>query len=215
MPNKPESELIADCKRGDDAALSELFQRHYPYSLRLARGILRSEEESEDVVQSAYLSAFQNLHSFRGDATFKTWITRIVTNYCLMRLREPRSRINWVNLDGVDASRGSTMLASREPTPETSTLRGEIASAVSVAAARLPRSLREVFHLYAISGLSLKNVAEATSLTLPATKTRLFRANTRMRSYLQPVWSDVRMRGAKFRSKRASLAECNVSRAAA
>ena len=215
MPNKPDSELIADCKRGDDAALSELFQRHYPYSLRLARGILRSEEESEDAVQSAYLSAFQNLQSFRGDATFKTWITRIVTNYCLMRLREPRRRINWVNLDGEGASGGSTMLASQEPTPETSTLRGEIASAVSEAAARLPRSLREVFNLHAVSGLSLKNVAAATSLTLPAAKTRLFRANTRMRLILQPVWSDVRMRGAKLRSKGASLAECNVRSAAA
>jgi DNA-directed RNA polymerase specialized sigma24 family protein len=107
------------------------------------------------------------------------------------------------------------MLASQEPTPETATLHGEIASAVSEAAARLPRSLREVFNLYAISGLSLKNVAAATSLTLPATKTRLFRANTRMRSYLQPVWSDVRVRGAKLRSKAAGLAECNVSSAAA
>ena len=55
VPEKPEPELIADCKRGDKAAMTELFRRHYASSVSLARGILRSEEESQDAVQSAYV----------------------------------------------------------------------------------------------------------------------------------------------------------------
>jgi RNA polymerase sigma-70 factor (ECF subfamily) len=182
MREKPESELIAAGKGGDNAAISELFERHYPSSLGVARRILHSEEESQDAVQSAYLSAFLHLHSFRGDAAFKTWITRIVTNHCLMRLRQPWLRIHWTGLDGLFASPG--------PTPEVTASCREIAAAIADAAARLPKALFEVFHLHAISGLSLKQVAAAMGLTLPAAKARLFRANARMREHLHPVWSN-------------------------
>jgi RNA polymerase sigma-70 factor (ECF subfamily) len=193
MLEKPEPELIADCKRGDNAAMTELFDRHYASSLRLARGILRSEEESQDAVQSAYVSALRYLHSFRGDATFKTWITRIVMNHCLVRLHERRRRRDWVSLDDQCRNVGLTMLASATPTPEKSTLCQEIASALSDAAASLPKRLREVFALCAFSDLSLKEAAAALGLTVSATKTRLFRAHARMRSQLRPMWSDIRI----------------------
>jgi hypothetical protein len=87
------------------------------------------------------------------------------------------------------------MLASAAPTPEKSTLRQEIASALSDAADRLPKPLRDVFALCAFSGLSLKEAAAVLGLTVSATKTRLFRAHERMRSHLQPVWSDMRIHG--------------------
>jgi RNA polymerase sigma-70 factor (ECF subfamily) len=191
MLQKSEPELIDAGKRGDKAAITELFERHYPSSLEVARRILRSEEESQDAVQSAYFAAFRNLHGFRGDASFKTWITRIVTNYCLMRLRQPEIRTRWITLDTLAANQGS-LLASPAPSPEKSAFCGEIASALSAAVSTLPKSLCEVFQLYANSGLSLREVAAAMGLTLPAAKSRLFRANARMRKHLQPVWSNTR-----------------------
>jgi RNA polymerase sigma-70 factor, ECF subfamily len=190
MQEKREPELIAAGKRGDQAAIAELFERHYPSSLTVARGILRSEEESQDAVQSAYLSAFRHLHSFRGDAAFKTWIGRIVTNHCLMRLRQPWSRIHRVDLDSLATNGGSSMLTCSAPNPEKATFCGEIGKALTDAAARLPKNLFEVFHLYAVSGLTVREVAAATGLTLAAAKSRLFRAQTRMRENLQPVWSE-------------------------
>ena len=87
---EPEPELIGDARNGDLDAMAELFRRHYPYSIAVARRILPAQEEFLDAVQSAYLSAFRKFQSFRGDASFKTWITRIVLNQCLMRLRDPR-----------------------------------------------------------------------------------------------------------------------------
>jgi RNA polymerase sigma-70 factor, ECF subfamily len=192
MREKRESELIAAGKRGDQAAIAELFERHYASSLCVARGILRSEEEAQDAVQSAYLSAFRHLHSFRGDAAFKTWIGRIVTNHCLMRLRQPWARIHRVDFDSLMANGESSMLASPAPNPENTTFRREIATALTAAAARLPKRLCEVFRLYAVSGLTVREVAAATGLTLPAAKARLFRAHKRMRVHLQPVWSNVR-----------------------
>jgi RNA polymerase sigma-70 factor, ECF subfamily len=190
MREKHEPELIAAGKRGDTAALSELFERHYPSSLSVARRILRSDEESQDAVQSAYLSAFRHLQSFRGDAAFKTWITRIVTNHCLMRLRQPWLR--WIDLDTLAVNGGSSRLTSPEPTPEASAFCREIATSLAAATASLPKPLLEVFQLYAFSGLSLRQVAAVMGLTLPAAKSRLFRANARMRKRLQPVWSNTR-----------------------
>jgi RNA polymerase sigma-70 factor, ECF subfamily len=213
MQEKRESELIAAGKRGDSESIGELFERHYPSLLGVARRILRSEEESQDAVQSAYLSAFRHLQSFRGDAAFKTWITRIVTNHCLMRLRQPWLRIKWIDLDDLAANGRTSRLTASAPTPEATAFCGEIASALADATARLPEPLYEVFRLYTVSGLTLKQVAAATGLTLPAAKSRILRARARMRERLQPVWSNAR--GVAARHTRSNPRRCEVQGEAA
>jgi RNA polymerase sigma-70 factor (ECF subfamily) len=195
MEQKAETELIADGQGGDQAAISELFKRHYSPCLRLAYRILRSEEESRDAVQSAFLSAFRHLHTFRGNSTFKTWLGRIVMNQCFMHLRQPERRLGLVDLGTLYESGSANKLTSPALTPERLALGGEIGAALADGVSRLPQPLREVFSLYAGSGLSLKEVAGTLGLTLPAVKTRLFRANLRMRSHLQPMWSDLRLHG--------------------
>jgi RNA polymerase sigma-70 factor (ECF subfamily) len=199
MEEQQEPELIAACKRRDKAAGAELLGRHYASSLRLARGMLRSEEESQDAVQSAYFLALRHIRSFRGDAKFKTWITRIVMNECLVRLRERKRRRDWVSFDDGDRRAELNMLASSAPTPEKFTLSREIASALFNAASILPKPLRDVFALCALSGRSLEEAATALGLTIGATKTRLFRAHARMRTHLRPVWSGRSIRDTKPR----------------
>jgi RNA polymerase sigma-70 factor (ECF subfamily) len=89
MSELTDGELIELGRRGDVAAVGELFERHYEISLRVARRILRCEAESQDAVQAAYCAAFEHLDTFRGDSSFRTWITRIVVNRCLMAMRHP------------------------------------------------------------------------------------------------------------------------------
>jgi len=180
-------ELMSEGKRGNHAAVAELFERHYVSSVRLARVILRSGEESEDAVQMAYLSAFRNFDGFRGESSFKTWITRIVVNHCLMQLRGSRHRANWVQLKDLETGPGQSRLASRERAPEESAWSREIGSACSGAIANLPGNLREAFNLYSASGLSIREVATVLGLTVPAAKARIFRARTRLQSSLRPV----------------------------
>jgi RNA polymerase sigma-70 factor, ECF subfamily len=184
---KPESELLADSRNGDRDAMAELFRRHYPSSIRIARGLLRSEDEYLDVVQSAYLSAFQKFDSFRGEATFKTWLTRIVVNQCLMHLRRLTRRRSLLSLD--DPGYGETPLpvADRARNPEDLASTAEIGRALTDATARLPKHLRDVFTRCSITGLSLQDTAQALGLTMAGAKTRLFRARSRMRVELKAL----------------------------
>jgi RNA polymerase sigma-70 factor (ECF subfamily) len=182
-----ESELIALGKLGETAAVGELFERHYKTSLTVARRMLCSEAESEDAVQSAYCSAFQHLGSFRNDAQFKTWITRIVVNRCLMTIREPWRRITRGGralLDDISQHDFVSLTLS----PEKLAWRREVSAAHDLAISRLPEHLRAAYSLYAVSDMSVAEVAKALGLTLAATKSRIFRARCTMRTSLERVW---------------------------
>jgi RNA polymerase sigma-70 factor, ECF subfamily len=183
MTQHLDSELIAEGRNGDTHALSELFERHYSSSIRVARRILRSDEEAFDAVQSAYLAAFEHLASFRGDAQFSTWVTRIVMNQCFMYLRRPERRSVCTNPH--DEAAAELALAHRTPTPEDLVWRREVASALSDAAAKLPKDLRDVYTLCYSDGFRVREAAAMLGLTMPAAKTRLFRAQHRMRSSLR------------------------------
>ena len=182
-----DSELLADGRNGDRQALSELFERHYTSSLRVARRILRSNEEAYDAVQSAYLAAFEHLHGFRGDAQFNTWMTRIVMNQCFIYLRRPERRRVYANLEEEYGRAGVCALADRTPTPEDLAWRRELDCAFSVAASKLPKRLQDVYTLCCTSGLSVREAAHSLGLTVAATKARLFRAQHRMQSELSKV----------------------------
>jgi RNA polymerase sigma-70 factor (ECF subfamily) len=183
--HKTELELIADGKRGDNDAFTELFDRHYSECLRLARRILRSQEGSEDAVQSAYLSAFRHFQSFRGEAAFQTWMTRLVINQCRMLLRKPARRMTWISLDEGNPDARSIQLAAATPTPERSFLHKEIGFALADAIASLPEPLREIFTLCAVSDFTVREAAAVLGLTRAAAKTQLYRARLRMRARLR------------------------------
>jgi RNA polymerase sigma-70 factor (ECF subfamily) len=189
MQQKPELELIAHGRQGDQAAIAELFSRHYSPCLRLARGILHSEDDALDAVQTAYLSALQHFPAFRGESSFRTWISRIVINCCVMQMRSPWRRAAWVRLDDQPGASGVDFLACHAPDPEKSAYSREIHSALAHAVSLLPSHLRDAFTLYSVLGLTVKEIAATLGLTPAATKTRVFRARAKVRGHLQPVWS--------------------------
>jgi RNA polymerase sigma-70 factor (ECF subfamily) len=189
LHEKPEAELIGDARDGNADALSELFRRHYPGSIAIARRILPAQEEFLDAVQSAYLSAFRNFRSFRGEASFKTWIRRIVLNQCLMRLREPSRHMVAVSVDQPGPGGAQPIIAGDSPTPEDLALRSERSRALADAAAALPRRLGDVFTRCSISGFSIREAAETLGISEEATKTRLFRARSILRRKLHRTFS--------------------------
>jgi RNA polymerase sigma-70 factor (ECF subfamily) len=185
MHDISELELSEQSRSGNVSALAELFRRYYPTSVRMALGILRSHDDSLDAVQSAYLSAYQHFSSFRQDASFKTWISRIVINKCLGYFRQPARRLRWVWLDDVESSDPPVLLPGHMPSPEDAASTREIAAALAQAIQKLPQPMRQVVQLCTIGGLSTAAAADALGLSIPATKTRLFRARAKMQAHLQ------------------------------
>jgi|SRR5580700_7826084 RNA polymerase sigma-70 factor (ECF subfamily) len=132
-----ESDLISEARNGDEGAMAELFRKHYTHSIAVARRILPAQEEFLDAVQSAYLSAFRHFQSFRAEASLKTWITHIVRNDCLMRLREPGRHARKTSLDQPSERGGRPTIAAESPSTEDLVLRTELARAVAHATAKL------------------------------------------------------------------------------
>ena len=183
MNDKPELQLISESRNGNREAIDELFRRHYPVCVKVARRILQSPDQSMDAVQSAYLSAWRNFHSYRGDANFKTWISRIVMNQCLMQVRNASHAARPISLDQSTPGYAQLVIRDVSPTPEDRMQRVERETLLKVAA-KLPPILRDALHLVAFHGLSLSETAAALALSVPTIKTRLFRARSLMRSEL-------------------------------
>ena len=90
--------LVTLAQDGDNAAFTELVQRHSHTCRRLAVSILKNQEDAEDEVQNAIWKAYQHLAGFNQDAKFSTWLSRIVVNQCLMRLRKDK-RARFIHLE--------------------------------------------------------------------------------------------------------------------
>ncbi len=94
QPPADEAELLEQARRRDPAAVRRILQQHNRRLYRIARSIVRDENEAEDVLQEAYVRALTHLNTFRGEARFSTWLTRIVINEALGRLRRYRSALD-------------------------------------------------------------------------------------------------------------------------
>ena len=175
---------VKGSSRIDRELTNELFAANYRGALRTAYRILRSTADSEDAVQTAYLSAFRHLDTFRGQASFKTWITRIVVNCCLMKIREGRARA-WVEFDDVETSLPA--FVSRANTPEAICELRELQAAHASATSALSPALRDVYSACAITGTALPKVARELGLSTAAAKSRLFRARKKVERAMQFV----------------------------
>jgi RNA polymerase sigma-70 factor (ECF subfamily) len=181
----PDEDLIRQAQNGDSTAFSELTQRNYALSLRLAFSILRDREEAEDEVQNAYWKAFRHIGQFHFDSKFSTWITRIVVNQCLMRLRSAR-RASWLYIDDsrMGEDRGTLDLTDPAQTPENQVGTSELSQLLQREIRRIPPLLRKVFELREMDELPMPEVAERLGISIAAAKSRLLRARAELRERL-------------------------------
>jgi RNA polymerase sigma-70 factor (ECF subfamily) len=164
--------------------LELLLQRHYPASLRLAKRILRDENEAADAVQSAFSNVLLHYDDFREESTFSTWLNRIVVNQCLMRLRQLK-RAQTISVEEMASEpKQSLFPGSRLGGPHEMLVRSETAAAIKHAVRLLPESLRSAWMLYELDGLSVRDLSEALGISIAAAKSRLFRARAELRGTL-------------------------------
>lgn len=183
-----ESALIRAAQSGDEDAFAQLVRAYDQNVLRLAMNLLRSPEDARDVYQEAFLRVYRNLHSFRFDCSFHTWLYRIVTNLCLDQLRKRKVRKEESSvvvtpegpLDRMDAVQEERV----DGNPQRSLFSGELRTRIKEVLEQLTPRERMVFELRHYQGLRLRNIGEALGTTEEAAKNCLFRATQKMRAAL-------------------------------
>ena len=185
----PEIDLVARAQQSDNAAFDELMRRTGRSSLRIATSILRNHHIAEEEVQNAYLNAWRHLDRFEAKSRFSTWISRIVVNQCLMRLRLLRLG-STVSLDAASDRDETTNLreaVDNRATPEGRFSGNEELMALQREIRRLPPSLRCVLVLRDINELTTQDAAETLGISSAAVKSRLLRARVELRYRLRNV----------------------------
>jgi RNA polymerase sigma-70 factor (ECF subfamily) len=180
----PEADLVARARARDELAVREIVRRYNQRLFRTARAIVRDDGEAEDVVQAGYVRAFTHLDSFRGEAQLSTWLTRIVLNEALgrVRRRRPTTGLEQVELEqDLSAQIIQFPLLQNHPDPETAMSRQEIRELLEQAVDALPEAFRAVFVLRDVEGLSADETAVQLEIRPETVNTRLFRARRLLR----------------------------------
>jgi RNA polymerase sigma-70 factor (ECF subfamily) len=176
-------EDIVDRVRAGETALYEIIMRRYNQRLyRVARAIVRDDGEAEDVMQAAYVQAYEHLGQFAGRAPFAAWLTRIAVHEALHRLRK-RGRVDQLDDSEFDGGAGANMVET-SPDPEQLTTRAELRELLEEAILDLPEQYRAVLMLRDVEELSTAETADALSLTEENVKVRLHRGHGMVRSWL-------------------------------
>src|ERR1035438_1693089 len=175
--------LVAQAKAGDTQAFAQLVKRYERKIYRLAKNITQNDEDAEDVLQDAFLKAYEHLGGFQGQSKFYTWIVRIAVNEALMKLRK-RKGDRFVSLDEpIDTGEEEVKreVAVWEGNPEQQYSQEELQRILNEAVEELKPDFRTVFTLRDIEELSTEETAESLGISIPAVKSRLLRARLALR----------------------------------
>jgi RNA polymerase sigma-70 factor (ECF subfamily) len=170
LPSFEDHTLIEMALAGQSACFSALMDRHVTAVRKCIRSAVTNTADVDEIVQDAFLKAWVHLSKFRFEASFRTWITRVALNESLALYRRQRSRPFCSTLDNLEA------FPSYYESPEQALARSEIRRTVHAAIASLPRIYRDILILCDLEQLSVQEAAGRLKSSIPAVKTRLFRA---------------------------------------
>lgn len=187
-----EAALVTRMQAGDDEAFEACVRRHCGQMLLVARRILRNDEDANDAVQDAFLSAFKGIGRFEGQSKLATWLHRIVVNAALGRLRS-RQRRPEKSIEDLLPHFGEGEHQIDPPAPwkaasETVLQRQESRALVQDCIGQLPERYRTVLLLRDIEGLDTEETARALETSAGVVKTRLHRARQALRTLLDPYF---------------------------
>jgi RNA polymerase sigma-70 factor (ECF subfamily) len=180
--NVPDEELVTRILAGD-LVLFEIIMRRYNQLLyRVARSILRNDAEAEDVMQDAYVRAYEHLNQFAGRSEFKTWLTRIAVHEALARVRRGK-RFETPESDYEEGD-GMERFASAQRSPERQVADAELRNLLEQSILELPDTYRSVYMLRDVEQMSIDEVARVLELSESTVKVRLHRARRALRKML-------------------------------
>lgn len=174
-----DEEVVTKVLSGEVGMFRVLMRRHNQRLYRAVRAVLKDDQQTEDVMQEAYLRAFSHLKDFAGLSRFSTWLTRIAVHEALFRLR--RAALTPVHSAG-DLLELDAM--ANMASPEATIAHRQIVAMLERAVDELPEGYRDVFMLRTVDGLTVAEAAEVLAVSEEAVKTRTHRANERLREVL-------------------------------
>lgn len=178
-----DEEVVARILAGETAMFEIVMRRHNQRLYRAARSILRNDNEAEDVMQDAYVRAYEHLGQFAGRAKFSTWLTRIAVHEALARQRRGN---RYQELEPMSELEGDRMdrLASLAPDPEQQASNSQVRSLLEEAVEKLPDVYRTIFVLRDIEEMTTADTAEVLEISEENVKVRLHRARALLRKNL-------------------------------
>jgi RNA polymerase sigma-70 factor (ECF subfamily) len=187
-----DASLVAEAQGGNRYAFEELVHRYDRNVLRLALNLMKRPEDARDVYQEAFLKVYRNLHRFRFECSFYTWLYRVVTNVCLDHLRRrqarPEDQPPETSASFHEESVPDFFERQREHRPALDPERSfhgqEIRARLAMAMERLSPRERVVFEMKHYQGLKLRAIGDALGTTEETVKNSLFRATRKLRSEL-------------------------------
>jgi RNA polymerase sigma-70 factor (ECF subfamily) len=185
FPDLSDAELAQHIQRGSGVAFETMMRRHNQLLYRTARSILRDDTEAEDVLQDAYLLAYQNIGQYRGDARLSTWLTRIVVNEAIARSRRQGRRAEVLQLHGeMEQLDEVAMDQEHANAPERDAMRTQTRALLEKLIDSLPEAFRVVFVMRGLQELSGEEVAACLDISEATVRTRFFRARSLLREAL-------------------------------
>jgi RNA polymerase sigma-70 factor (ECF subfamily) len=183
-------ELVHRAREGETRFFDELVARYAHRVHRLTYKILRHEQDAEDAMQDAFLSAYRSLPRFQEKSTFSTWLYRVATNAALMRLRKRREGMVSIEQPSSRSDQQTTLqIADWARSPVDDLMDTELRAALEEAIGDLSEDLQAVFLLREQDKLSNQQTADELKLTVPAVKSRLHRARVELRNRLGEFFS--------------------------
>jgi RNA polymerase sigma-70 factor, ECF subfamily len=180
----PDDSVVTLVRRGE-TGLYELLMRRYNQRLfRVIRSVVTSDSEAEDVLQEAWVRAYEHLNQFEGRSSFSTWVTRIAFHEALARIRSSK-RWRPLEMPGGEIMAEADRRQTTSETPETQAMRGQLGRILQAVVDALPEIYRSVFMLREVEQLSTSETAECLGLSEEAVKTRLHRSRVLLRRELE------------------------------
>lgn len=176
-----DEELIEEVKRGNTEFFSEIIQRYNQRMYRTAVSYGISDDDCDEVIQLAYISAYEKLNQFRGESKFSTWLIKILINECLMLKRRKKKLVSLSEPGSV------TILSPEHQNPEASYMNTEQKEILEKAIADLPEKYRTVYIFKEIEGMSIKEISEILLISGVNVKVRIHRAKALLKDYIKEL----------------------------
>jgi RNA polymerase sigma-70 factor, ECF subfamily len=183
-----DSALISRIISGDTCAFELVMRRYNGALYRTARSIVKDDAEAEDTLQDAYMQAYQSLVRFRGESRLLTWLTRIVVNEAVARLRKSARRAEVISLDGgmdyEQPAAEAAMSLGQSESPDSAAMRAETRRLLERKIDELPEAFRTVFVLRALEEMTVEEVSAVLGIPEATVRTRYFRSRSMLREAL-------------------------------